>query len=155
MTLLQQLKPYIDAAQVAGLIIREDESSGSVSLDHIIIEAEASERESIGGRKISLTHYTVSYVVSIGGTREDPPDVDVCEIGSTPSLGEAVRMALAAVIQARVEAYQDRLADAEMANAFLAEDALDVALLPVYKGPCPVSSLTRPSPKPSKRAPSR
>ncbi len=121
MSLYTTIKPYIEAARMSDLTITEDPKTGAVDLDGITIEVEERPVASIGGERM-VPFYLVSYAVPVAQTCDSPPDVDVVEVGAYRHIGEAVRAALGAVLDHRVGRYENQLADAEAAEAFLAED---------------------------------
>jgi len=129
LSLLQTLKPYIEAAKISDLRIEEDATTGSITLDGVTIELEERavttirvrgfQTSSTGSRFVSF--FIVSFAVPVSAGRESPPDVDVIDVGAYQQAGKAVRVALGVVLDQRLLRYENQLADAEAAQAFLDE----------------------------------
>jgi len=124
MSLLEAVTPLVEATALL-IVLKADEETGAVTLDgDVTIEAE--ERGgTLGGRNVHTT-YCVTYTVGIPQTYWEPADVDVVEVGTYPSLAGAVVAAITTLVEHRIAAYQDALADDQMAKDLAEERDLDL-----------------------------
>lgn len=121
MSLVETLRPILQAAGISEVFVEVCFETGAVTLDHdVTIETEERMKVGLFGPH-RVDAYVVSYAIGIPQTREEPADVDVVDVGTFASPAEAVGAALGVLIQHRIAMYQDRLADEEAARAY-AED---------------------------------
>ena len=116
MPLLETLRPIIEAAQVGSLQLEELDDL-NVQLDQdVMISLDTREKSGLFGPHAEVV-YVVSFQVPGRYSRDEPPDVDVVDVSTSTSPAAAVASALGVLIQHRVAASQERLADEEQARA--------------------------------------
>ena len=115
-TLLETLRPIIEAAQVGSLQLEELDDL-NVQLDQdVMISLDTREKSGLFGPHAEVV-YVVSFQVPGRYSRDEPPDVDVVNVSTSTSPAAAVASALGVLMQHRVAASQERLADEEQARA--------------------------------------
>jgi len=125
-SLIELLRPLIDATDLLVERVEADPETGAVTLDgDVTIETEERAKIGLFGPHAE-TVYVVTFAVNIPQTWEEPADVDIVDVGTYTSPAEAVGAALGVLIQHRIADYQERLADEEMARACQEDPSLDL-----------------------------
>jgi len=119
--LIDILRPILDVCDFKVRQITTDPLTGDVDLDGVTISQEVAHRETLAGPK-PFVEYHVTYVVEIPQTYEEPADASEVEVGTYRYPSEALGAALGVLIEQRMAAYQDRLADEEQARACSEDD---------------------------------
>ena len=100
----------------AGIEAAVEVTENGVALAGIDIEVVSTSTTLWSGKVVTSPTYLVSRAVSVGGGYWDPPDVDIHEVGTYPTLARAVAAALAEIVSERIAAHEERLADDEYAR---------------------------------------
>lgn len=114
--LIDILRLILDVCGVEIRQITTDPLTGDVDLDGVTISQGVTHRETLAGPK-PFVEYHVTFVVEIPQTYEEPADASEVEVGTYRTPAEALGAALGVVIEHRMAAYQDQLADEEQARA--------------------------------------